>query len=311
MALVSFDKNDVVRIQVTFKNSAGTPTDPTDVTVVVKAPSGTETTYDYNPGDIVRSSAGVYYLDVTANATGMWVFRWTGTGTVAQIDEGQFYVLLTDIQGSSVLAGLNELREKVFAVVRDTARTLVTEAEVDLWLIEGMEDLSSRLHLTQNSKTQADSAISSNRIAIPSDYADLVSLKVDRSGADNDYVLFVDDDLWNYHNEAGSDLSVTIGRTFNGNFELYPTPSGTTYTLRYWSSSSDIAGFTGALRTRIANYARAYAKWKEGDMGQGDRYMELYERGLPDPLNTGKNRPILPATIRPAFGWFDSSEYLS
>lgn len=310
MALVSFDKNDVVRIQTTFTNTAGTATDPTDVSIVVKPPSGTETTYDYNPGDIVKSSTGIYYLDVTANATGMWVFRWTGTGTVAQIDEGQFYVLLTDLQGSSVLAGYNELREKVFTVVRDSSRNFVTEADVDLWLGEGMDDLSSRLHLSQNTKTDSDSAISGNTIAIPTDFVDLIWLKVDRSGSDNDYVLPVDEELFNYYEESGADLSVTIARSFDGSFELYPTPSGTDYTLRYWSSTStDLTAFTGTLRTRMVNYARAHAKYKEGEFTAGDRYLELYERGLPAPSDAGRNRPLLPATIRPEFGWFDSSAY--
>lgn len=306
MALVSFDKNDVVRISTTFTDTSDAVADPTDVSCVVKAPSGTETTSEYNPGDIVRDSTGIYHLDVTASASGTWVYRFTGTGAVAQVDEGEFYVLVSDLSSSATLAGWNEMREMVFTVVRDSSRDLVTETDVDLWLTEGMRDLSSRLHLTQNSKTQVDSAISSNLIDIPSDYVELIWLKLE-----DEPVVWTDEETFNSYQESGGTLSTTIGRVFNGNFELYPTPTDTDYTLRYWSSSTAVAGFTGTLRARLINYARAHAKWKEGEMGHGDRYMELYERALPTPNDLGQNRFPGPFEVHPAPGWFDSAEYLN
>lgn len=204
----------------------------------------------------------------------------------------------------------NEIRERVFTVVRDSSRTLVTETDVDLWMGEAIEDLTTRLHLGQEEKTGTTSG---NTIDIPDDYVDLIWLKVTRSGSDNDYVLWRDDDIYNSYAESGAAMGSTIGRVFNGNFEMYPTPdTGTAYTLRYWaSSSSSLANVRGSLRTRIVNYSRAHAKYKEGDMGAGDRYMELYERNLPAPDNMGPNRLPGPYSIRPEGNWFTSGAYLS
>ncbi len=79
---------DSVRITGTFTNLAGALTDPTDMTLVIKAyPSGTATVVQYNPGDIVKDSVGTYHYDwivttVTADTT--YLVQWIATGTVQQ-----------------------------------------------------------------------------------------------------------------------------------------------------------------------------------------------------------------------------------
>ena len=84
---------DTVRLQCTFTNAASVNTDPAAVALTVQDPSGTDTAYTYAGATITRSAAGVYYVDVTIDEAGTWEFRWVGTGTVTQADQGSFYVV--------------------------------------------------------------------------------------------------------------------------------------------------------------------------------------------------------------------------
>lgn len=205
------------------------------------------------------------------------------------------------------MPSLTELKESVFSVVRDTARTFVTEEDVDKWLREAMTDLSSRLRLVQN--YVEDTTDGTNQIALPSDYMDLIWLQVPGSGTNDDYVTWVDENTWNAYSEQGAD-SATIGRVFNGNIEVYPTPdTGTAYTLRYWATNSNsLTGFSGSLQIRMVNYAVYRAKLKEGEPAIAREYLDEYERGLPPPNNLGSNAPILPDRISIEAGPFDTSE---
>lgn len=91
MTINVFDVGDVVRVQSAFTVS-GTATDPTTVTLSVKEPDGTVTSYTYAAAEITKSTTGVYYKDISIDASGTWSYRWVGTGAVATAEEGQFLV---------------------------------------------------------------------------------------------------------------------------------------------------------------------------------------------------------------------------
>lgn len=203
------------------------------------------------------------------------------------------------------MANFNELRDKVFTVVRDTGRTFITEQDVDQWLTEAMQDLSSRLRLSQG--TQTSPAITSGAITLPTDYIDLISLAV--TGVTDGYVDFdVDLTTYNLYQDQGSDPGVTIGRVFNGSIEMYPAPANSTaYALRYWAFEKDsLTEFTPSLHIRMVNYARAHALYKEKDFGAGDRYLTMYEDGLPPPNDSSRNHDPGPWSIRPEPNYFES-----
>jgi hypothetical protein len=84
----TYDKGDLVRLSVAFTNSAGTATDPTTVTLKVKAPGTALATYTYALGQVTKSATGSYYKDVSLNASGRWWYRWEGTGAVETAEEG-------------------------------------------------------------------------------------------------------------------------------------------------------------------------------------------------------------------------------
>jgi len=89
----TYDVGDAVRITNTFTNLAGTATDPTTITVKVKTPANIETTYVYlTDAAVVRTSTGVYYIDVSLTEAGVWAYRFVGTGTVKAAKEGTFIV---------------------------------------------------------------------------------------------------------------------------------------------------------------------------------------------------------------------------
>lgn len=83
-----------------FRNTAGTLTDPSTVTLVVREPDGTRVTYIYGTDvEVVRASAGVFTFSHTPDQVGRYGYRWVGTGTVAYAEE-QFIT----ITASQVLA---------------------------------------------------------------------------------------------------------------------------------------------------------------------------------------------------------------
>lgn len=71
----------------------GTAADPTAVTLVVKDPTGTKTTYS----STTKDSTGNYHQDLTPAIAGTWYYAWQGTGTVVVQAEGFFVVVPTTV----------------------------------------------------------------------------------------------------------------------------------------------------------------------------------------------------------------------
>lgn len=71
-----------IRFTATFADQDGAAIDPTTVAVLVQDPYGNNTTYTYQTdSNIDRSSAGLYYADITPDQGGRWHLRWITTGT--------------------------------------------------------------------------------------------------------------------------------------------------------------------------------------------------------------------------------------
>lgn len=82
----TYDVGDSIRPTFTFDkliSAVWVPTDPTTITVKYKNPAGTIATLVYGTDiQVVRSSAGVYYFDLTFTTHGQWWYRAVGTGAV-------------------------------------------------------------------------------------------------------------------------------------------------------------------------------------------------------------------------------------
>lgn len=79
-----------------FTTLAGTPTDPTAVTLVVQKPDGTFLHFGWpvagTDGMLTHEAAGRFYIDVFIDQSGTWRFREAGTGAVTAAAEGSFKV---------------------------------------------------------------------------------------------------------------------------------------------------------------------------------------------------------------------------
>lgn len=86
-----FVVGDTVTLTNTFA-VAGTNTDPTAVSLVVTDPSGNADTYTYAGATITKTATGIYTKNITADEAGRWSYKWTGTGTAADVADGTFEV---------------------------------------------------------------------------------------------------------------------------------------------------------------------------------------------------------------------------
>ena len=82
------------RLDVEFRNIAGSLADPDVVKIRVTTPGGVTTEYAVPP--VVRVSTGLYYYDATVNEAGKWVYKGIGTGTVDAAATHVFFTEPTD-----------------------------------------------------------------------------------------------------------------------------------------------------------------------------------------------------------------------
>lgn len=85
---------DGVRLENTWKvpaTAAGTPTDPTTVTLRIEDRDGNVSAYAY-PAAVSKVSVGRYRYDYVPAKTGRFTYRWEGTGAAQAAAEGTFYV---------------------------------------------------------------------------------------------------------------------------------------------------------------------------------------------------------------------------
>lgn len=84
---------DLKTINGTFKNAAGTLTDPSGLTFTYRTPAGVETSLVYGTdAEVVKSSAGTYYVNLSLTASGRWAYKWVATGTVQGVELGSLWV---------------------------------------------------------------------------------------------------------------------------------------------------------------------------------------------------------------------------
>lgn len=109
----------------------GAATDPTTITLEVTDPSGTTDSYTHGGGTLTKDSTGVYSKTITVDERGTWLYKWTGTGTAADIEDGTFEVY--------PVAAVNDLDVLTFgeakdALQQDRAGSTVNDDQVRQWI---------------------------------------------------------------------------------------------------------------------------------------------------------------------------------
>ena len=98
--MAQYDKGDVARLAVTFKDVTNLLIDPTLVCIQIKQPDDSEIHYNY-PSDyqIEKVSTGQYRHDFLITQDGVHYFKWTGSGNINAAEEKMFFVRPTQIEG--------------------------------------------------------------------------------------------------------------------------------------------------------------------------------------------------------------------
>lgn len=86
MTTISPKVGTVVTSSVVF-SAGGVVGDPGVVTCKVRDPAAVVVTETYNPGDITRTGAGAYELNILVTLEGMWTVEWIGSGTGPNVVE--------------------------------------------------------------------------------------------------------------------------------------------------------------------------------------------------------------------------------
>ena len=89
----TYDIGDTPRLTATWTDINDLAVDPSAVTFTWKTPGASVTTYTYGvDAQLVKSSTGIYYVDLALNASGKWSYRFAGTGPGAASAENQLNV---------------------------------------------------------------------------------------------------------------------------------------------------------------------------------------------------------------------------
>lgn len=92
----TYDVGDLVRIGATFKDDDNQPADPTTVTFSFRQDTQTKaqaTVYTYGLSvQLIKDGVGQYHVDLAISASGLWHYRWAGTGAIVGAEEGDFVV---------------------------------------------------------------------------------------------------------------------------------------------------------------------------------------------------------------------------
>lgn len=101
---MSYDVGDLVRWgnpsqdtnSAAFTTLAGSPTNPTAVTLVIQMPDGTQEEFGWPSaglnGSLTNESPGRFYVDRILDQAGTWRYRLAGTGAVVAASEGSLRV---------------------------------------------------------------------------------------------------------------------------------------------------------------------------------------------------------------------------
>lgn len=101
--------------------------DPTDVTLEVVDPTGVTTTYP--AAQITRVSLGLYLREIVAAIAGMYRYRWTGTGSAAGVDEGEFTVQ-PSLLSAPLLCSVEDVRQLLDVARENTTQDDLISVEI-------------------------------------------------------------------------------------------------------------------------------------------------------------------------------------
>ena len=202
------------------------------------------------------------------------------------------------------MTNAQDLIDRASGFGRDSGGGFITPQDYLDWLNEAQVDLAARLQLFEE---QVSSTTSGNSIAL-STSPELLEIQDLLLGTD-DRVEFISSPDWNALLDNGATPTRTVARVFDGNIELYPTPTtGTAYVLRFKRlptpliAGEDTVELPSQLHRKAIEYMKAQGRFKSGDFDEGNNWLSLYEQSLPR-VSSGRERfftPPISMTRRPS-----------
>lgn len=92
MAVNNYDIGDVVRLTGTFATTAGAALNPTKVTFTYERPTGVITVLTSTMAGVTNPAVGTFYTDLGIDASGVWEYRISSTGTLRTSTQSWFRV---------------------------------------------------------------------------------------------------------------------------------------------------------------------------------------------------------------------------
>ena len=93
MSISYYDIGDVARVVGTFQQQDGTFVDPSTVTFTFTKPNNAPVTYVYGTdAQLVKDAVGKYHVDLAIDTSGMWPYKYAGSGNFASVQFGQLLV---------------------------------------------------------------------------------------------------------------------------------------------------------------------------------------------------------------------------
>ncbi len=215
-------------------------------------------------------------------------------------------LVVTDVTPQSTASTLGSLVQKVYSGLREDLRSFVTKQAIVDFLNEGYMDLALRLRLVH--KTDAGTTTSTGTIPFPADYFETQNLEIGSLdlGEVSDGVF----ESWKVPGDFPG--GVTLFRYFGTNIETYPAAVSTAYTHRYHArpplltADSDVFTYLPPeLEQRLISYARGQCHYLQDEPDIGDRYMGLYQTGLPSVPRVSGRWGKGPRTLVPAASPFE------
>jgi len=138
---MAHDIGDLVTLTITFIDDAGDPRDPTTVVCTVQAPDGTLTT-----PSVANPSVGTYVAETEPAASGVWRYKFTGTGAWVAAEEGSFDVLVSSIPEPTLPLSEVEVRERIKRLCAAAYDPELDDGDVDILVRQAkMPDLYGRM----------------------------------------------------------------------------------------------------------------------------------------------------------------------
>ena len=188
------------------------------------------------------------------------------------------------------MATFGEMKDSVFAVLRDSERTFVTNEQVGIWLNEAFMEVVARgpIHRAYTSGTTA----ATGSITLPTDCVKITHFGVKDADATGwELPVFVSDNVflsWESVGTEGVDEPPDrLARVYEGVVETWPQAQSMSYEIEYiqrpvkMSDNGDTPDIPEEYHLNLVNYARGHAKMQEGELEEASVYFGMWLEGLP------------------------------